>query len=65
MGNFLNLVYDDWHHNATHPNINGEKEFGANNFRRFDGLLNFYEFKNFKRFRITEVKNYPDENTRR
>ncbi len=62
MGNFLNLVYDDWHHNAAQPNINGEKEFGANNFRRIDGLMNFYEFKNFKRFRLTEVKNYPDEN---
>jgi hypothetical protein len=49
MGNFLNLVYDDWNQNAPVPGINGERDFGANNFRRIDGLMQFYNFQNFKR----------------
>ena len=62
MGNFLNLVYDDWPLDESVPGINGEKDFGANNFRRIDGLMQFYNFQNFKRFRLDDVKEYPKRN---
>ena len=62
MGNFLNLVYDNWPDKDLEPNINCEKQFGQNSFRRFDGLLQFFNFKNFKKFRLTDVDKHPDEN---
>ncbi len=62
MGNFLNLVYDNWPDKDLEPNINCEKQFGQNSFRRFDGLLQFFNFKNFKKFRLTDVGKHPDEN---
>lgn len=61
MGDFLNLVYDDWDDDAMSPNGNGVKNFGSNNFRVFDGLLFFFNFHQIERYRLKDIPKYPDK----
>lgn len=62
MGDFLNLVYDNWTNKESAPPPNCELQFGEGAFRRFEGLLHFFNFKNFKRFTLNDVSKHPEEN---
>jgi hypothetical protein len=57
----LNLVYDLWEGDT--PVANGrnfvDKDY---KLRSVEGLLNFYGFKNYKRNKLEEIPNNPDEN---
>lgn len=63
MGNFLNLVYDDWDYNTLNPGVNGEKNFGKNKFRRIEKpILDRLGYLNYNCFRLNDVYETPNEN---
>ena len=58
MGNFLNLVYDEWDYNNPKSIINGKKYFG-NDFRHMDSIiLKRIGFHNFLCHSIKDVNNF-------
>lgn len=56
----LNLVYDIWDGGYPQPNgrIYVDKDY---KLRSIEGLLNFYNFKNYKRCRLEEIPTHSDE----
>jgi hypothetical protein len=62
MGNFLNLVYDNWDSETTYrPNL--ENVFGVNRLKILDGLIRFYELHDkMKSSKIQDVYDNPNEN---
>jgi hypothetical protein len=61
MGNFLNLVYDNWDSETTYkPNL--ENIFGVNKFKILDGLIRFYGlYDKMKACKIQDVYDNPNE----
>jgi hypothetical protein len=62
MGNFLNVVYDNWREDLT-PKPNLENIFGENKFKVVNGLFGYYEmmFK-VRMWNVEDVYNNPNEN---
>ena len=62
MGDFLNVVYDNWAEDIT-PKPNLENIFGENKFKVVNGLFRYYEmmFK-VRLWNILDVYNNPNEN---
>ena len=62
MGDFLNVVYDNWDENVN-PKPNLENMFGQNKFKVVNGLFSYYEmiFK-VRLWNILDVYNNPNEN---
>ena len=62
MGNFLNLVYDNWDSETTYkPNL--ENVFGVNRLKILDGLMRFYGFYDkMKTCKIQDVYDNPIQN---
>jgi hypothetical protein len=62
MGNFLNLVYDNWDSETTYrPNL--ENVFGVNRLKILDGLIRFYGlYDRMKTCKIQDVYDNPNEN---
>jgi hypothetical protein len=62
MGDFLNVVYDNWTENNT-PRPNLENMFGENKFKVVNGLFGYYEMMfRVKLWNIKDVYNSPNEN---
>lgn len=63
MGDFLNLVYDNWTGDGGTHRPNLENTLGPNRFKTVEGLFNFYMMLFKIRIKnIDDVYNNPDEN---
>lgn len=63
MGDFLNLVYDNWTGDGNTHRPNMENTLGKNKFKTVDGLFNFYMMLFKIRIKnIGDVYNNPNEN---
>lgn len=62
MGDFLNIVYDNWTEDIT-PKPNLENIFGENKFKVVNGLFGYYEMMyKVRLWNIQDVYNNPNEN---
>jgi N-acetyl-anhydromuramyl-L-alanine amidase AmpD len=63
MGDFLNLVYDNWTGDGNTHRPNMENTLGLNRFKTVEGLFNFYMMLFKVRIKnLDDVYNNPDEN---